>query len=792
MTVSISATPSVLVEEERTQLAITLTSSEPIPNGGLLVSVDSDVANALGQFNLLTTQFDNLQLVSVNDDISGLAVLLNAQTGTITTPVLDDLDPDSPQNITFILEPGTGYTVDEDAGAVTITIEDADTVTVPTPTPEIPSLEPVFGSRESNVIEVRGNNQLIFAGEGNDLIDVSLNLSTTAAFPIEEASITEINQALDAGTLTSQELVELYLERIEAFDQQGVAINSIITLNPDALATAAALDEERQTSGARSPLHGIPILLKDNIDTLDLPTSAGSLILENSIPPDDAFVVEQLREAGAIILGKTNLDEFARGVRGLSSLGGQTLNPYALNRVPGGSSAGTAAAVAANFATLGLGTETGVSIRNPAANNNLVGIAPTEGLVSRDGVVPLSFTQDRVGSIARNVTDAAIALDAIAGFDENDPVTENSVGNIPEGGYTSLLSTTALEGKRIGVFSDLFRSGEVHEESLAIIDDAIEDLEAEGATIIDNVSLGFDLLDFLDDARVNSFEFKFALNDYLAGLGPDAPVQTLEDILEDGRYLPSLGNSLIFSQSVESLEDNEDYEERLFRRDFLRNVTIEVMEELDLDALVYPMKTVPAPLIGETLPEADNSFSSIAGLPGIVVPAGFTSEGLPVGLEFSGQPFSEASLLGLAYDYEQATLHRTSPDSLSDSDRGNNRIYGGSGDDTIVLGSSDRIFGNDGDDKFFATLGGDNSITGGAGADRFWIANAEIPEDSNTITDFTSGEDVLGIAGLGIGFEDVSITDLEGDALVAASGSDLAILQGVDATSLTADDFAFG
>ncbi|MEM9272655.1 MAG: amidase [Cyanobacteria bacterium P01_F01_bin.143] len=230
-------------------------------------------------------------------------------------------------------------------------------------------------------------------------------------FTIEEATIAEINQAFDAGILTSEELVELYLERIEAFDEQGVAINSIITLNPEALATAAALDEERQISGARSTLHGIPILLKDNIDTFDLPTSAGSLILENSIPPDDAFVVEQLRDAGAIILGKTNLDEFARGVSGLSSLGGQTLNPYDLTRVPGGSSAGTAAAIASNFATLGLGTETGVSIRNPAANTNLVGIAPTEGLVSRDGVVPISFTQDRVGPLARTITDAAIALD---------------------------------------------------------------------------------------------------------------------------------------------------------------------------------------------------------------------------------------------------------------------------------------------------------------------------------------------------------------------------------------------
>ncbi|MEM8780440.1 MAG: amidase family protein, partial [Cyanobacteria bacterium P01_G01_bin.49] len=792
MTISINATPSLLTEESATQLIITLTSSEPIPNEGLLVSLDSDVANALGQFNLLTTQFDNLQLVSVNDDISGFTVLLNAQTGTITTPVLDDRDPDSPQNITFIVEPSEEYSVDENAGAVTITIEDADGVTVPIPTPQTPSLEPVFGSVEPNVIEVQGSNQLIFAGEGDDLIDLSFNLSPTATFPVEEVTITELNQAFDEGTLTSEELVEQYIERIEAFDQQGVAINSIITLNPDALATAIALDEERQTSGTRSPLHGIPILIKDNIDTFDLPTSAGSVIFENSIPPDDAFVVEQLRDAGAIILGKTNLDEFARGVRGLSLLGGQTLNPYALDRVPGGSSAGTAAAIASNFSTLGLGTETGVSIRNPAANNNLVGIVPTEGLVSRDGVVPLSFTQDRVGTLSRTVTDGAIALDIIAGFDENNPVTEASLDNIPEDGYTSFLSTTALSGKRIGVFGDLFRSGEIHEESLAIIDDAINDLEAEGAIIIDDVSLGFDLFDFLDDARVSSFEFKFALNDYLASLGDDAPVETLEDIIEDGRYIPSLGNSLIFSESVESLEDNEDYLERLSRREFLRNATIEIMEELDLDAIVYPMKTVTAPLIGETLPEADNSFTSIAGLPGIVVPAGFTDEGLPVGLEFSGLPYSEAELLGLAYDYEQATLHRTPPDSLLNNSNGDNRIYGGSGNDRLILGQSDRLFGGAGDDSFFATSGGDNIITGGAGADSFWIASAEIPESANVITDFTRSEDVIGLAGLGIGFEDVSITNSGGDALIVVNDSDLAILRGVAASSLTESDFIFG
>ena len=482
-----------------------------------------------------------------------------------------------------------------------------------------------------------------------------------ATFQLEEATVSSINRAFDAGALTSQELVQLYLNRIEAYDDKGPSLNSIITINPDALEVAAALDLERQTTGARSLLHGVPILLKDNYDTFDLPTSAGATVLQNSIPPDDAFVVDRLRDAGAIILGKTNLDEFARGSSGLSSVGGQTKNPYALDRVPGGSSGGTGASISANFATIGLGTETGVSIRNPAANNSLVGIASTEGLVSRGGVVPLSFTQDRTGPLARTVTDAAIVLDIIVGFDPSDPVTAKSIGQIPAGGYTSLLDKDALAGARIGVFRDLFRSGPIHEEGLAVIETAITDMKAQGATIVDDVTLGFDVFGFLANSRVNNLEFKFALNDYLESLGPDAPVKSLTEIIEDGRYLPRLEGGLIGSDAVESLENNPVYDELIARRSFLRNETLKVMDALDLDAIVYPMKTVPPGVIGQPDPESDNPFTSIAGLPGIVVPAGYTSAGLPIGIEFSGRPFSEAELLGLSYSYEQATQNRRTP-----------------------------------------------------------------------------------------------------------------------------------
>ncbi|MEO1396045.1 MAG: amidase family protein [Cyanobacteria bacterium J06634_5] len=483
-------------------------------------------------------------------------------------------------------------------------------------------------------------------------------------FQLEEATIAEISQAFESGLLTSEQLVQLYLDRIATYDQQGPALNAIITLNPEALETAIALDQERQQQGPRGPLHGIPVLLKDNIDTADLPTSAGAFVLEDLLPPDDAYVVQELRDAGAIILGKTNLDEFARNVQGVSALGGQTLNPYDFTRAPGGSSGGTAVAITANFAVLGLGTETGVSIRNPAANNSLVGIAPTAGLVSRDGTVPISFTLDRVGPIARTVEDAAIALDVIAGFDESDPITADSVGNIPAAGYTSLLSDQALEGARIGIFRDLFRTGNNHAESVAIIEQAIDDLVAEGAVIVDDVSLGIDLFSVLDDARVNLFETAFAVNNYLDSLGPNAPVQNLQDILNDGRLLPR--TSLIFSlsQGLSEFENNPDYLERLSQREFLQDATVNLLESLNLDALVYPMKTLPAPLLGELSPESDNPFTSITGLPGIVVPAGVTSAGLPIGLEFSGEPFDEALLLSFAYDYEQATQHRIAPASV--------------------------------------------------------------------------------------------------------------------------------
>ena len=561
----------------------------------------------------------------------------------------------------------------------------------------------------------------------------------SSTFTLAEATLADITQAFDAGILTAEQLVQHYLDRIAAYDQQGPAINAIISLNPEALETAIALDQERQSQGPRGPLHGIPVLIKDNIDTFDLPTTAGALVLADSITPDDAFTVQALRDAGAIILGKTNLDELARAVQGLSSVGGQTLNPYALDRVPGGSSAGTAAAVAANFAVLGLGTETGVSIRNPAANNALVGIAPTAGLVSRDGTVPISSTQDRVGPLARTVTDAAIALDVIAGFDPSDPVTEAGIGNIPADGYTSLLSTEALDGARIGVFSDLFRTGAAHEASLAIIDQAIADLAAEGAIIVDDVSLELDLFDFLNDSRVNLFETEPALNVYLSSLGPDAPVSTLQEVLSDGRLLPRTSLILSFSQSVDSSPDNPAYLELLERRELLQAATTDLMAALELDALVYPMKTLPAPPLGQLSPESDNPFSAITGLPAVVVPAGYTADGLPVSLEFAGQPFSEAQLLGLAYDYEQATQHRMAPATvppLSDEPAMPIDIIGTDGSDVLV--------GTDGSDRLIG-LAGDDVYTGGAGADQFVLALAQ---GVDTITDFEVGVDRISLGGL--------------------------------------------
>lgn len=500
-------------------------------------------------------------------------------------------------------------------------------------------------------------------------------------FVIEEATIESIHEAMTSESITCRTLVEMYLARIDAYDARGPAVNAMITVNPRVLPAADELDGEFSRFGLSGPMHCIPIVVKDSYDTADMPTTAGSLALDGVIPPQDAFTVRKLREAGAIILGKANLDEFSQGVSGLSSLGGQTRNPYALDHEPGGSSGGTGAAVASNFSVVGMGEETGTSIRNPSTNNNLVGIAPTRGMVSRSGIVPLSFTQDRAGPMTRTVADAAVVLGVVAGFDSEDGVTAWSVGAIPPS-YTDFLETDGLQGARIGVVRELFGSDTT--ETSKIVNTATAEMATQGAVLVDSLpvdsllgeillrynpafrlrqsDMEIDLASVLSDARVNTYEFRTAFNEYLNRPNYDASMESLRDLLDSGEFLPQLEDPLQESNGFASLNQPE-YLERLLRHDALRHLVVQLMADHALDALVYPMKTAPAPKIGESAP-AGNILSSMTGFPSIVVPAGFTSEGLPVSVELLGRPYSEPTLIKLAYAYEQATMHRRPPTSV--------------------------------------------------------------------------------------------------------------------------------
>ncbi|MCX6955264.1 MAG: amidase family protein, partial [Verrucomicrobia bacterium] len=347
-------------------------------------------------------------------------------------------------------------------------------------------------------------------------LGAALALFTASApaktFDLATATALDIQAAMDAGALTSEKLVTLYLARIAAYDQAGPKLNTIITLNAKALETARALDAERKAKGPRSPFHGVPLFIKDNYDTYDLPTTGGSLALKGTLAPDDAFTVAKLSAAGAIILAKANLDEFARGGTGTSSLGGQTLDPYVLDHTPGGSSAGTGAGVAALFAQAGTGTETGSSIRSPSSNNNLVGISPSEGLVSRDGILPISFTLDRGGPMARNVTDAAIMLELMAGLDPADLTTKRAAGKKPAKGYLPVLNKDALKGARIGVLRDLAMPGPDFKDCLAVFETAVADLKKAGAILVDPLSTGTDLSALLRDVNMSDPEYRAGLN----------------------------------------------------------------------------------------------------------------------------------------------------------------------------------------------------------------------------------------------------------------------------------------
>ncbi len=490
---------------------------------------------------------------------------------------------------------------------------------------------------------------------------------------LDSATVADINAAFDSGTLTSEQFVTLYLARIEAYDRQGPELHAIITLNPKALETARALDAERKAKGRRSPLHGIPIVLKDNYDTADMPTTGGSVLLEGSTPPDDAFVVRRLREAGAVILAKVNLSEFASG-DALSSLGGRSLNPHDLARDPDGSSGGTGVAVAAGYAQFGLGTDTGGSIRAPSTANGIVGLKPTHGLMSRDGIIPLALSFDTGGPMARHVYDVAAALSVMAGVDPADEATRKGEGRALAD-YTTALDPGALSGARIGVARDFMGAdGDVD----WVVESALDAMRRAGATVVD-VRYPAWVLDAKDQwyRAVRWPEFPVQIAAYLATLGPQYP-KTLDELIERARRVnaprpdgagpnPSRWSLMAREAASVALDDYRYTAVRDHALPALRAVVEGLFASERLDAIVYPTSPTRPELIarspgggGRDVPSAV-TIANMAGFPDLVVPAGFTSDRLPVGLSFFGPAFSEARLLALGYAFEQATTARRRP-----------------------------------------------------------------------------------------------------------------------------------
>ena len=476
------------------------------------------------------------------------------------------------------------------------------------------------------------------------------------SFEVFEASIPDLQEAMASGRVTAVQLVDAYLARIRAYDSGGPELNSMLHLNPNARSQAVALDQERALRGARGPLHGIPIILKDNYDTADLTTSGGSIALAGTIPPDDAFQVRKLRAAGAVILGKSNMHELALGITTISSLGGQTRNPYDPSRNPGGSSGGTGAAIAASFAAIGWGSDTCGSIRIPASHHNLFGLRPTKGLSSIDGIIPLSHTQDVGGPLARTATDLAIGLDATIGADVADPATR-IVADRPLPRFVDGLDAEALQGARLGVLTMLLGDVADDQEHTRLVRAALERMSESGAEIIDVEIPGLDSI--LSGSSLIGHEFKWDLIDYLAAT-PGAPVGSLQDILDGGLYHVQL--EAAFRRRAEMAQrDSAAYHRAMAKRIAARDTVLAMMDALSLDALVYPTIRRRAARIGDPQRGSNCQLSATTGLPALSVPAGFTGAGLPVGMELLGRPLEDARLLALGFAFEQSVQPRRAP-----------------------------------------------------------------------------------------------------------------------------------
>ena len=497
----------------------------------------------------------------------------------------------------------------------------------------------------------------------------ALSRAQPPAFRVEEATIAQVHAAMKAGRLTCRALVDAYLRRIDAYDKKGPALNTIVVVNPDARKMAEELDRRFQQDGLVGPLHCVPTIVKDNFETIGLQSAAGSLALEGFVPDRDAFQVKRIKEAGAIVLVKSNMAEWAFSPYETvgSILPGYTRNPYALNRVTAGSSGGTAAAVAASFGLVGLGSDTGNSIRGPSSHQALAGIRSTMGLTSRAGVVPLNLLADIAGPMARTLEDAVAVFQVIVGEDPADPVTAAARGRATEN-YAAALKRDALHGARIGVLRQAYERDSTDKEIVEVFMKAVADLRRAGAEIVDPATV-----DGLEQIRRPENMpacggFKYDINRWFASHGEKIPVHSLDAAIKSRKFHPSVQLRMERAQEgpengpeTPACEAERDY------RDRVRAAVLKTMDGLKLDAFVYPTWSNPPRLIGDlNTPHGDNSqfFSPTTGWPAIQVPMGYTRGGeLPAGITFFGRAWSESRLIGLAYSYEQATRHRRPPAS---------------------------------------------------------------------------------------------------------------------------------
>ena len=507
-----------------------------------------------------------------------------------------------------------------------------------------------------------------------ELTDASTPAAQVQAFELEEATIADLQAGMSSGKFSSRAITEKYLARIERIDHQGVALNSVLEINPEAEAIAESLDRERKERKVRGPLHGVPVLIKDNIDTADkMQTTAGSLALLASRPLKDSFVAQKLREAGAVILGKTNLSEWANirsshSSSGWSGRGGQTKNPYALDRNPCGSSSGSGAAVAANLCAAAIGTETDGSVVCPASANGIVGIKPTLGLVSRSGIIPIAHSQDTAGPMTRTVRDAAILLTALAGVDARDSATADSVGKATD--YTKFLDPNGLKGARIGIARKYFGFNDAVDR---IMEHMIDEIKKQGAVIVDPADL--ESYGKFDDTELTVllYELKADLNIYLAGRGPESRVRSLKEVIEFNAHnpekeMPYFGQDLFIKAEAKGPLTSNEYLDALEanRRLSRREGIDEVMNKLHLDAILAPTGGPPwlTDLAnGDHSSGGSSNAAAVAGYPNINLPAGFVF-GMPIGISFFGRAWSEPTLLKLAYSFEQATRARKTPQFL--------------------------------------------------------------------------------------------------------------------------------